>query len=72
MNFKIKKGQVFSFSQAGHNGFFYPGEKVSNILHDVEGDRLAWVGSDSKKAVAVLESAALPFGSNKQKTVIWI
>ena len=71
MNIKIKKGEKFSFSQRGHNGFFYPGEKTSNILHDVDGEKMPWIGS-KKKALAVPESAVLPLGSKEKKTVVWI
>tara|TARA_B100000683_G_C12166352_1_gene422325 strand:+ start:364 stop:579 length:216 start_codon:yes stop_codon:yes gene_type:complete len=71
MNIKIKKGENFSFSQRGHNGFFYPEEKTSKILHDVEGEKMPWIGSE-KKALSVPESAVLPFGSQEKKTVVWI
>lgn len=72
MNLKIKKGQSFFFSQRGHNGFFYPGEKKSNIIHDASASKLSWIGSSKKTAFVVAESAVLPFGSDKKKAVIWI
>ena len=72
MIIKVKKGEQFSFSQRGHNGFFYPGKRTSNILHDAEGEKMSWIGSREKVPLAVPESAVLPFGSQEKKTVVWI
>jgi hypothetical protein len=71
MKVKIKKGEKFSFSQRGHKGFFYPSEKTSSILHDTDGERLPWVGSE-KAALSVPESAVLLLGDSDKKTVVWI
>ena len=71
-DFKIAAGDTVYLSVSGYNGFFYPGEKQVRVLFDASGTKLAWVGSNSKQAIAVPESSVKISGSPEKKIPVWV
>tara|TARA_Y100001973_G_C5202940_1_gene339188 strand:+ start:937 stop:1173 length:237 start_codon:yes stop_codon:yes gene_type:complete len=69
---RLKKGDLVTLSVAGHNGFFYPGQKKVSILYDVDCTSPAWVGGGIDKIPVILPESAITFiGKHEKKVVVW-
>ena len=72
MKVMIKKGDAVRLSKLGYNGFYYPTEEKETLLHDVNAEKLQWVGSSDLIPVKVPESSVYGSGRPEMSVAVWV
>lgn len=69
---KLQMGTRVLLSVAGHNGFYYPGEKEYPLLYDVDTSERPWLGGgETKRAGIVPENSLFISGRPDVNVTVW-